>query len=185
MVNTGVIIAIILCFVLVVVGVPLGVWGSGVACPDFGKDCPASPAGTPGPASGTPGPASGTPGPASRTPGPASGTPGPASRTPSPRTPGSSLGSLTSTPDSGDNTNTPTPSTSTSTSPSTVPVPVNCEMYDWGTPTTCSKTCGGGTQTRTRSVKTPPSNGGTACPTNLVETIAGNTQPCPISYRAL
>ena len=164
MVNAGVIIAILVCFVLVVVGVPLGVWGSGVACPDFGKDCPASPAGTPGPASGTPGPASGTPGPAPRTPGPAPRTPGPAPRTPgpAPSTPG------------------PAPAPAPATVPATVPAAVNCEMYDWGTPTACSKTCGGGTQTRTRSVKTAPSNGGTACPTDLIETIACNTQACPI-----
>jgi hypothetical protein len=58
--------------------------------------------------------------------------------------------------------------------------PVNCELNygNWGN---CSKTCGGGTQSRTNTIKTQPSNGGTACPTTdqLTERQSCNTQPCP------
>jgi hypothetical protein len=67
MVSTGAIIAAVVCCVLVIIGTVLGVWGTNVACPDFGMDCQAS---TP-PASRTPGP-SGTP-PTAITP-PAAGT---------------------------------------------------------------------------------------------------------------
>ena len=170
MVSTGVIIAAVVCCVLVVVGTILGVWGSGVACPDFGKDCPASPAGTPGPASGTPGPASGTPGPASGTPGPASGTPGPASR--SPRTTGSpALGSLGSTPDAA-----ATPA-NLGSSPQTTPAAtnkVNCIGY-WDA---CSVTCGTGIQTY--AISRPASGGGNACKDTDGTTprAAGDTKPC-------
>ena len=55
MVSTGVIIAAVVCCILVVVGTILGVWGSGVACPDFGMDCTSSPPPTSGAPSGTPG----------------------------------------------------------------------------------------------------------------------------------
>ncbi|CAD7953268.1 unnamed protein product [Amoebophrya sp. A120] len=45
--------------------------------------------------------------------------------------------------------------------------PVDCVMSDWTT-TGCSKTCGQGTETFTRTVVVPDANGGTACgqPTN-------------------
>jgi hypothetical protein len=72
------IIGIVVCIIVTVVSVVLGVYFSGVTCPDFGYECPSSPddstaAGTPGP----PGPATGTqnlatqPPAAARTPGPA------------------------------------------------------------------------------------------------------------------
>eukprot|EP00798_Chlamydomonas_sp_ICE-L_P016845 gene16845-23125_t len=47
---------------------------------------------------------------------------------------------------------------------------VNCAVSVWGT---CSKTCGGGTQTRT--ITTQPANGGAACP---ALSQACNTQGC-------
>lgn len=50
--------------------------------------------------------------------------------------------------------------------------PVNCVVSDWSSFDTCSSTCGGGTQTQTRSIITPASYGGTACP------VLTNTQPC-------
>ena len=55
---------------------------------------------------------------------------------------------------------------------------VDCvvEYGAWGA---CSKTCGGGTQTRTGVVKVQPLNGGKACPP-LTETRACNTQGCPV-----
>lgn len=58
--------------------------------------------------------------------------------------------------------------------------PVNCEVTEWGQWSTCSKPCGGGTQTRTRTVKTPAANGGTACPTDLSQTQVCNSQACPV-----
>ncbi len=61
----------------------------------------------------------------------------------------------------------------------TQPCPVDCEVNEWSNWGMCSKDCGGGTQNRTRTVKTQPQNGGKACPV-LTETQACNTQPCPI-----
>ena len=58
--------------------------------------------------------------------------------------------------------------------------PVNCEVNDWTNWSSCSKTCGGGSKTRNRTVKTEPKNGGTVCPT-LNETDVCNTQECPIN----
>ena len=167
MVSTGVIIAAVVCCILVVVGTILGVWGSGVACPDFGMDCTSSPA----PAAGTPAGSPAARSPAARSPAarsPATGSP--AARTPGlVSSPASSLGSLGSTPDSADNTSAPGPSSS----------PVNCEMNDWSGWSTCSKTCGGGLMNRTRTVKTAPLNGGTACPPST-ESSTCNNQECPV-----
>ena len=46
---------------------------------------------------------------------------------------------------------------------------VNCELNQWGNWSTCGTSCsarnGTGDQERTRSVKRPSANGGTACPT--------------------
>jgi hypothetical protein len=55
----------------------------------------------------------------------------------------------------------------------------NCSVSnfsDWGA---CSVSCGGGTQTRNRSVLLAPYGGGTPCP-DLNETQACNTNPCPV-----
>jgi hypothetical protein len=57
--------------------------------------------------------------------------------------------------------------------------PVDCKMSDWTQWGACSKTCGGGTQTRTRTVTTPAANGGVACPA-LTDTSNCNVQPCPV-----
>lgn len=56
---------------------------------------------------------------------------------------------------------------------------VDCVMSAWGAYTTCSATCGAGTQTRTRTVLTRPSAGGMACTTTL-ESIACNIKPCAV-----
>ena len=155
MVSAGVIIAIVICCVLVIVGTVLGVYFSGVACPDFGSECKPSPA--PGPAMATPGPGTATPGPAPRTPGPAPRTPGPAPRTP--RTPGSPLGSLSSTPDAA-----ATPANMGSPPPPPPPPPPPA-----GTPFTCSAitcqnneymsgTCNQTTKTDTRQCLNCPEN---------------------------
>jgi hypothetical protein len=56
-----------------------------------------------------------------------------------------------------------------------VDVPVKCEggWNDWGD---CSKTCGGGTRTRTWNTTIEPRNGGAACP--ATQTQSCNTQSC-------
>lgn len=61
--------------------------------------------------------------------------------------------------------------------------PVNCETTPWTEWSTCSAQCGGGRQTRSRSIITPAAHGGTACPTDLVETRDCNTQPCPVDCK--
>lgn len=57
-----------------------------------------------------------------------------------------------------------------------VPSPINCILSDW---TTCSATCGGGTQTR--SITQYPNSTGTPCPPESELTRTCNTQPCPIN----
>jgi hypothetical protein len=52
-------------------------------------------------------------------------------------------------------------------------------MNVWGEWSTCSKTCGGGLMNRTRTVKTAPLNGGTACPP-LTDSSTCNNQECPV-----
>jgi len=64
-----------------------------------------------------------------------------------------------------------------------------CNMTRCGTPCqwtnfskwgTCSKPCGGGTHTRTRTVAVPAKFGGAACEGNTSESQACNTQHCPV-----
>jgi cysteine-rich repeat protein len=55
---------------------------------------------------------------------------------------------------------------------------VDCQESQWGSYTACTKTCGGGTEVRTRFVDVPASNGGAACG-NLEESRNCNTQGCP------
>jgi hypothetical protein len=58
--------------------------------------------------------------------------------------------------------------------------PVDCELTSWTTWTTCTKTCNGGKQTRTRDVITPANDSGAACgPQNDSQDC--KTQPCPIN----
>lgn len=61
----------------------------------------------------------------------------------------------------------------------TQPCPVNCEVSAWSAPSQCSKTCGGGTSTRTRTVIRNSAFGGEPCP-ELISTAPCNTQPCVI-----
>merc|ERR1712054_492444 len=58
--------------------------------------------------------------------------------------------------------------------------PVNCAVSGWGVWTKCSKTCGSGTQFRTRKVTKAAKNGGTACPA-LKATQKCNTKACPVN----
>ncbi|CEM22062.1 unnamed protein product, partial [Vitrella brassicaformis CCMP3155] len=57
------------------------------------------------------------------------------------------------------------------------PCAVDCEVGGWGNFSECSKSCGGGTRTRNRTVEVEPSDGGEQCP-DLEETEECNTQPC-------
>lgn len=68
---------------------------------------------------------------------------------------------------------------SSASSDGTTPAPINCVVSDWAPYNACTKTCGGGTMTKTRTVVTPASNGGTACPV-LTQTDPCNTQECPV-----
>ena len=55
--------------------------------------------------------------------------------------------------------------------------PVDCVVSDWTNQGSCSKFCGPGDQTQTRTVTTPASNGGTACPA-LTQKVPCNLREC-------
>ena len=55
--------------------------------------------------------------------------------------------------------------------------PVDCVVSSWSAFGACSLSCGGGTQTQTRTIVTPDSNGGVACPA-LSQSQACNVQAC-------
>jgi hypothetical protein len=57
--------------------------------------------------------------------------------------------------------------------------PINCGVSDFGDFGACSAPCGGGEQTRERTIITDVSCGGEACP-SLSETQACNEQACPV-----
>jgi len=58
---------------------------------------------------------------------------------------------------------------------------VNGNWGAWSAWGTCSKTCGSGTQSRTRLCNNPaPANGGSNCMGSRSESQACNTQTCPI-----
>ena len=56
-------------------------------------------------------------------------------------------------------------------------VPIDCE-YKWSDWSPCSKTCGGGTQTRNIIITKYPQDFGKSCPDNSVETQTCNSSPC-------
>ena len=56
---------------------------------------------------------------------------------------------------------------------------VNCTWAEWGNYTQCTESCGGGFQTRSRVIATPPEFGGAACEGDAFESQACNEQPCP------
>ena len=59
------------------------------------------------------------------------------------------------------------------------PVSPDCTVSGWSDWSACSLTCGGGTQTRTRTVTKQPTAGGQSCP-SLTDTQSCNTQGCPV-----
>lgn len=62
-----------------------------------------------------------------------------------------------------------------------VPCPINGAWTDWSAWGECSVACGGGTQSRTRTCTNPaPSNGGTECQGDAVQSQGCNMEPCPI-----
>lgn len=62
-----------------------------------------------------------------------------------------------------------------------VNTPINGDVSDWVNQGTCSKECGSGLQTQVRTCTNPaPANGGLDCTKPLTQTIACNTQACPI-----
>mmetsp|Transcript_10485 Transcript_10485/g.18949 ORF Transcript_10485/g.18949 Transcript_10485/m.18949 type:complete len:841 (+) Transcript_10485:111-2633(+) len=63
-----------------------------------------------------------------------------------------------------------------------IPCPINCVWADWrewGSGGTCSASCGGGVQTRTRFFR-PAYFAGLPCDGNSSETRVCNDQPCPV-----
>ena len=62
----------------------------------------------------------------------------------------------------------------------TQPCPINCEVGKWSEWSECSAKCGGGKQSRARTITQEAKYGGNECPP-LSETQDCNTQPCPIN----
>ena len=59
------------------------------------------------------------------------------------------------------------------------PCPVDCIVGNWGAYGACTKSCGTGSQSRTRAI-TQPQHGGVACPNDNTDTRACNAHPCPV-----
>ena len=62
-------------------------------------------------------------------------------------------------------------------------LPVDGRFTNWGNFSPCSVTCGGGSQTRSRSCTSPPpSNGGQDCVGARTQTESCNSDACPGTY---
>ena len=59
---------------------------------------------------------------------------------------------------------------------------MDCEWDDFGDWGSCSTSCGGGTQSRTRSIKKQEENGGNPCIGDEIENQSCNTDSCPGQY---
>ena len=57
--------------------------------------------------------------------------------------------------------------------------PIHCDVTDWGSWGQCNAPCGGGTETRDRTIAVEPKHNGDQCP-NLSETRSCNVSPCPV-----
>jgi hypothetical protein len=60
-----------------------------------------------------------------------------------------------------------------------IPCPVQCGLSNWSPWGKCSKECGGGVQSQTRSLEVKPKNGGMACDA-LMQSQPCNTQSCDV-----
>jgi hypothetical protein len=58
--------------------------------------------------------------------------------------------------------------------------PEPCEISQWSEWSSCSKTCGGGTRTKTRTITQQPKYNGAVCPSDLEITGDCNIDPCPV-----
>ena len=56
---------------------------------------------------------------------------------------------------------------------------VDCVVSAWSAWSDCNVTCGGGSQSRNRTITTLSAFNGSACPSELAETLSCNTQACP------
>jgi len=64
--------------------------------------------------------------------------------------------------------------------------PVDCIVSEWTAWDACSSPCGRGSQTRTRTILTPPFNGGKSCPADLLQRQVCEERPCgEMSYMQL
>ena len=61
-------------------------------------------------------------------------------------------------------------------------IPVPCVWDEWGEWSTCSKTCGGGDQTRLRMVKQKEEFLGVPCEGDMSETRSCASDQCPGRY---
>eukprot|EP00397_Hematodinium_sp_SG-2012_P007230 GEMP01007272.1.p1 GENE.GEMP01007272.1~~GEMP01007272.1.p1 ORF type:complete len:1040 (+),score=226.82 GEMP01007272.1:331-3450(+) len=57
---------------------------------------------------------------------------------------------------------------------------VDCKLSDWENWTSCTKTCGGGLQTRSRTVAVPPAHGGVLCHYSLQEVRECGREKCEV-----
>ena len=62
-------------------------------------------------------------------------------------------------------------------------VPIDCAWGAYGNWTQCSKSCGGGTQIRTREIATQARNGGARCDGTNTDLQLCNEFPCPSKYK--
>eukprot|EP01068_Selenidium_serpulae_P001328 Selendium_serpulae@DN1451_c0_g1_i2.p1 len=62
------------------------------------------------------------------------------------------------------------------------PCPMDCAVSQWSSWTSCGRSCGNASKTRTRFVTNPPTVGGEPCPPEeeLVEAARCNLGPCPV-----
>lgn len=61
----------------------------------------------------------------------------------------------------------------------TQPCPVDCQVSEWSAWGECTASCGGGTQTRHRTINTNHAYGGQECPPELEQTQICNNVQCP------